>query len=162
MKRRFKQMMHKIQREVLIVRPKSCLAMWSIGKKSTKKRSYRMENWTQWMIFCSLMCDVFISRLFRKTKVERSLVFPTYVKLLQGSNWSVEHGEFYRTSEFNCQDYHDGNQYPPDGQPIEQFGYLADECRVHGTYVRALLGSYQVEKPFFMIVVRYDTSFVDD
>ena len=59
---------------------------------------------------------------------------PTYGKLLQGSNWSVEHGEFCRTNKFNFQAYHDGRQYPLDGQPIEQVGYLADEFRVHGTY----------------------------
>ena len=60
--------------------------------------------------------------------------FPTYGKLLQGSNWSVKRGEFCRMSKFNCQAYHDGRQYPLDGQSIEQVGYLADECRVHGTY----------------------------
>ena len=58
------------------------VAMWSIGKKSTQTRISRMENWTQWMIFCRLMWNVFISILSRKIKVESSLVFPTYRNLL--------------------------------------------------------------------------------
>ena len=61
-------------------------------------------------------------------------VFPTYGKLLQESNWSVEHRYFCRPSKLNYQAYHDGRKYPLDGQHIEQVGYLADECRVHGTY----------------------------
>ena len=140
---RFKQKMQTMQREVLRVKSNGGVSVWSIAKQSNQTHSYRMKNWTQWMILCRLMWDVFISRLFRKTRVERSFVFPTYGKLLQGSNRSVERGEFCRTSKFNCQYYHERRQYPLYGLTIEQVGYLAYECRDNGTYPWSLLVSYQ-------------------
>ena len=51
----FKQMMQTMQREFLRVISNGGVDIWSIGKKSTQTRGYWMENWTQWMIFCSLI-----------------------------------------------------------------------------------------------------------
>ena len=73
-------------------------------------------------------------KIIQEDKGRKEFFFPTYGKLLQESNWGFEHGEFFRTSKFNCQAYNDGQKYPLDGKPIEQVFNLADEFRVHRTY----------------------------
>ena len=71
------------------------------------------------MIFCSLDAGRVYLEIIQEDKGRKEFFFPIYGKLSQGSNRSVERGEFCRTSKLNCQDYRDGRQYPLDRRLIE-------------------------------------------